>query len=157
MANRHRTRLVFLALVVLAPAVGRAQASRPQGPLLYLIAPGPSTQREAGRLFRLCRWTDTTVARDADAVVAVVRSSSGNPLAWSYDSLKWLRDAASGQADESGAQFHVYVYVFTPEGPEHLQGVSHRSFDVNAGGVLTLLGQPPPVTGPWCGWGCACF
>jgi hypothetical protein len=157
MLDRYRARVLPLAFLVLAPAAGRAQAPRTLGPLIYLIAPGPSTQKEAGRLFRLCRWADTTVARDADAVVAVVRSSSGNPLAWSYDSLKWLRDAANGQGDETGAQFHVYIYVFTPEGPEHLQAVSHRSFDVNAGGVLTLLGQSPPGTSTWCGWGCGCY
>jgi hypothetical protein len=140
----------------LSPASGQAQSPRPQGPLVYLIAPSGSTQREADRLLRLCRWSDTTVARDADAVVAVVRSSSSQPLEGSYDSLKWLRDAANGQSTEGGAQFHVYVYVFTPAGPEHLQAVSHRSFDVNAGGVLTLLGQPPQAS-RWCGWGCACF
>jgi hypothetical protein len=153
---QYRVSLIPLMVLSLSSAAGQAQSPRPQGPLVYLIAPSGSTQRQADRLLRLCRWSDTTVALDADLVVAVVRSSSSDPLEGSYDSLKWLRDAANGQSNEGGAQFHVYLYQFTPAGPEHLQAISHRSFDVNEGGVLTLLGQPPRAS-HWCGWGCGCF
>lgn len=78
------------------------------------------------------------MVRDADLVFVVVRSSGSDPLEPSYDSLKWLQDAASSQLNDSGAQFHVYLYTIRQD-LSFLQS-SHRSYDVNTSGALTFTG-----------------
>jgi hypothetical protein len=112
-----------------------------------VIAPSVSTRLEAKRLLRFCRWSDTTVVRDADLVLVVVRSSGSDPLEPSYDSLKWLQDAASSQLNESGAQFHVYLFSIRQD-LSFLQS-SHRSYDVNSSGALTFPGSAPPSPLPF--------
>jgi hypothetical protein len=87
------------------------------------------------------------VVRDADVVLVVVRSSGSDPLEPSYDSLKWLQDAASSQLNESGAQFHVYTFTIRQD-LSFLQS-SHLSYDVNANGVLPFPGGAPPSPMPY--------
>jgi len=147
---------VLIALVVsLWPRPGAAQtpAPPPQGPLVYLVAPSASTMAEARRMLRFCRWTDTTAVRDADAVLVLVRSSSSEPMASQYDSLKWLRDAANSLPNEAGAQFHVYLYRIRPD--LTFMQLSHRAYDVNETGIFPA----PPGTTPsaaHCLFVCAC-
>lgn len=114
-----------------------------QAPIAFVIAPSPSAAREAERLLRACRWADTTIARDADLVLVVVRSSASEQLSPSYDSLQWLRDAVRSQSDDAGAQFHVYLFLIRPD--RSLLQTSHRSYDVNPTGKLTGLPEPPPT------------
>ena len=123
-------RAALLALTALlvsgVPATGQGPA--PRGPIVHSYAPSPSTQREAGRILRFCRWSDTSVVRDADALLVVVRSSGSRPLSPSYDNFKWLRDDASSQLNESGPQFHVYLFLMRPD--QGFQQSVHRSYDV---------------------------
>ena len=124
-----RGRLLALAALLVIPGVpGTGQGPAPRGPIVHSYAPSPSTQREAGRILRFCRWSDTSVVRDADALLVVVRSSGSHPLAPSYDNFKWLRDDASSQLNESGPQFHVYLFLLRPD--QGFQQSVHRSYDV---------------------------
>ena len=68
------------------------------------------------------------MVRDADALLVVVRSSGSHPLSPSYDNFKWLRDDASSQLNESGPQFHVYLFLMRPD--QGFQQSVHRSYDV---------------------------
>ncbi len=154
-----RTLAVLGAVAVLAVCAraGVAQSSAappaspaPQGPLVYVIAPSPSTQAEARRILRLCRWSDTTAVLDADALLVVVRSSSGDPLASQYDSLQWLRSAVSSLENESGAQFHLYLFQARQDFSFlKLTQFSHRSYDVDD------AGRNPSLT--HCTFLCACW
>jgi hypothetical protein len=137
-------RWLFLGTGLWLAASGADSTSglQQQGPAAYVVAPSASTRLEARRLLRICRWTDTSVVRDADLVLVVVRSSGSDPLAPSYDSLRWLLDAANSQLNDSGAQFHVYLYTIRP-GISLLQS-SHQSYDANpSGAILPLSGASP--------------
>lgn len=138
MAVRRLAVILFAGFLLCGPGLRAMQAQG--GPVAYLVAPSTSTRLEARRLMRICRWADTTVVRGADILLAVVRSSGSDPLAPSYDSLKWLMDAATSQLNESGAQFHVYVFTIRPD-LSFLQS-SHASYDVNENGALTSAGAP---------------
>ena len=127
------------ALVVLWALQG-GPPRKVEGPIVYVVAPGQSPAAEARRMLRLCRWNDTTLVKDADAVLVVVRSSSGQPMAPAYDNLKWLRDEASSQLNETGAQFHVYLYSIRPD-LSFLQ-TTHRSYDAHGSGRLSDPGGP---------------
>jgi len=117
-----------------ATAPGTHNPAQQQGPAAYVIAPSASTRLEARRLLRICRWTDTSVVKDADLVLVVIRSSASFPLASSYDSLRWLLEAANSQLNDSGAQFHVYLYTIRP-GISLLES-SHHSYDANPSGTI---------------------
>jgi hypothetical protein len=117
-----------------------------QGPAAYVIAPSASTRLEARRLLRICRWSDTTIVRDADLVLVVVRSSGSDPLAPSYDSLRWLLEAANSQLNDSGAQFHIYLYTIRSD--ISLLQTSHQSYDANPSGELTPPGRASPSPYP---------
>jgi hypothetical protein len=119
-----------LALIALSRGV-EAQSYRTPGPLVYVIATSPSTQREAGRLMRFCRWNDTTALRDADMVLVVVRSSGSTPLNSFYDSAKWLVDDASSQLNESGPLFHTYLYSIRKN--LSLDETNHRTYEAESG------------------------
>jgi hypothetical protein len=139
--------LKFLALLaLLAFGTGRVSVAASQDPIAFVVAPSASTLREARRMLRFCRWTDTTALRSADFVLVVMRSSESEPLRPSYASLKWLRDDAHSQQSELGAQFHVYLYTIR-EDLSFLQA-SHRSYDVNPTGTLTLSPTDPPPSDP---------
>jgi hypothetical protein len=144
-----RTLVVTLLLALLLAPGAAGQYPAVQGPIVYVVAPGASPAAEAGRILRVCRWTDTTALRDADAVLVVVRSSSGQPLSHNYDLLKWLRDDAASQLNDSGAQFHVYLFGITRQDLS-LHEMSHRSYDaVNPAQFRT----PGYVVWPWfCGF-----
>jgi hypothetical protein len=86
------------------------------------------------------------MVRDADLVLVVVRSSSSDPLAPSYDSLRWLLETANSQLNESGAQFHVYLYTIRPD--ISLLQTSHQSYDANPSGELLPLGRASPSPYP---------
>jgi hypothetical protein len=131
-------------LAGLSPLPDRHVVGADPGPVAYVIAPSGSTRLEARRILRVCRWTDTTAVLDADFVLVVVRSSSSEPLAPSYDSLKWLWDAATSQLNESGAQFHIYLYSIRQELSflRFLES-SHRSYDVDVTGAITPLPATP--------------
>jgi hypothetical protein len=116
-------------------------AQAPAGPIVHTYAPSPSTQKEAGRIRRFCRWSDTTVVRDADALLVVVRSSRSDPLSPSYDNLRWLHDDARSLLNESGAQFHVYLFLMRPD--HGFRQAVHRSYDADPG--LDPAGQAPPA------------
>lgn len=116
------------AFLALLPAQRvEAQSYRTLGPLVYVIATSASTQKEAGRLMRFCRWSDTTALRDADMVLVVVRSSGSSPLNSFYDSAKWLVDDASSQANESGSLFHTYLFSIRKN--LSLDQVNHRTYE----------------------------
>lgn len=119
-----------LALLAL-PGGLEAQTHGPQGPLVYVIATSPSTQREAGRLMRFCRWSDTTALQDADMVLVVVRSSGSTPLHSFYDSAKWLVDDVSSQLNDSGPLFHTYLYSIRKN--LSLDETNHRSYEAETG------------------------
>jgi hypothetical protein len=140
------------ALTLAEPVGVAAQTQAPQGPLVYVIAPSPTTAKEAQKIMRFCRWTDTTALRDADMVLVVVRSSGSTPLASFYDSLKWLLDEAASQLNESGAQYHTYLYSIRQN--LSLDEANHRSYDAegNSGDVLNI--RLPRYR---CGFACACF
>ena len=61
-------------------------------------------------------------------------------MAPAYDNLKWLRDEASSQLNETGAQFHVYLYSIRPD-LSFLQS-THRSYDADGSGRLSDPGGP---------------
>lgn len=138
-------RIVAYGLVVCFGLGGASHVRAPQlsaqGPIAYVVAPSAGTLREARRMLRICRWSDTTAVRDADFVLVVVRSSGSEPMEPSYDSLKWLRDAANSQLNESGAQFHVYLFAIRQD--LSLLQTSHHSYDVNGTGALTPVLSPP--------------
>lgn len=142
-----------LTLLLLPVSAARAQPKGqtpspvPQGPVVLVVAPSGSTAAEAKRLLHFCRWTDTTALRDADLVVVVVRSSSGGPMAPAYDSMKWLRDEANSLLNESGAQFHIYLYSIRQD--LSLLEVSHRSYDVDGAGVFPSRGPLRWQYGCW--------
>ena len=121
---------VALTLLALPPGL-KAQSYRPPGPLVYVIATSPSTQREAGRLMRFCRWNDTTALKDADMVLVVVRSSGSAPLHSFYDSTKWLVDDASSQPNDSGSLFHTYLYSIRKN--LSLDETNHRTYEAESG------------------------
>jgi len=142
-----------LALALSLLHCARPPALHAQGPIAYVVAPSAGTQREAQRMLRFCRWSDTTVVRDADFLLVVVRSSGSDPLEPSYDSLKWLRDAANGQLNDSGAQFHVYLYRIRDD-LSFLQA-SHQSYDVDGSGTLGPFELPRhPLPGNRFGFFC---
>jgi|RhiMetdeSRZDD1v2_1073273.scaffolds.fasta_scaffold3157370_1 hypothetical protein len=120
--------------------------ARAQDLVALVVAPSASTRLEAQRMMKGCRWVDTTVVRDADLVLVVVRSSGMEPMAPSYDSLKWLRDAANSQMNDSGAQFHVYLYTIRQD-LSFLQS-SHQSYDAGAIAALIPPTTPPPSPSP---------
>jgi hypothetical protein len=132
--------LGLLLLAVSGTARAQAPAAAPQGPLVYIVAPSGSTMKEAQRVMRFCRWTDTTALRDADMVLVMVRSSGSSPMAPFYDSLKWLVDDASGQLNESGAQYHAYLFSIRKD--LALDQANHRSYDVDPGDPSGPLRQP---------------
>ncbi len=132
MVSEFLKRAALLTLLGAAPLRGQSPAV--PGPLVHTVAPNVSTQREAQRIIRLCRWTDTSVVRDADVILVVVRSSGSFPLAPSYANLKWLYDEANSQLNDSGAQYHVYLYVLRPDGI--FRQASHHSYDVWDGGAF---------------------
>ena len=133
--RRPARQALFLMLLIppggSPPATGQAMQ---QGPIVHVIAPSASTRREAGRILRLCRWTDTTAVADADRILVIVRSSGSQPMAPSYDNLKWLRDEAQSQLNDSGAQFHIYFYAYTSTG--RVLQESHRAYDVPEGSAI---------------------
>lgn len=131
---RHATLLIRLLAGSLALTPASVQPPQAPGPIVYTVAPSASTKREAQRIIRLCRWTDTSVVADADRLLVVVRSSRSQPMEPSYDNLKWLRDEAVSQLNDSGAQFHVYFYSLTSAG--RLVQESHRSYDVPDAGAI---------------------
>ena len=138
LSSRGFALTVLLALASARPV--RAQSQPAPGPIVHTYAPSASTQREAARIRRLCRWADTTAVLDADALLVVVRSSGPNPLATSYDNFKWLRDEAHSLLNDSGSLFHVYLYVVGPN--QRFQQSAHRSYEVAPGGGSTdPLGQ----------------
>jgi hypothetical protein len=143
--------LVGVAMLTALPSLG-AQTQAPQGPLVYVVAPSPSTAKEARKIMRFCRWNDTTALRDADMVLVVVRSSGSTPMASFYDSLKWLVDEASSQLNESGAQFHSYLYSIRKS--LALDEANHRSYDV-ADDTSDFRDIRLPRYR--CGFACACF
>ena len=127
----RRTELaLLLALVAAAPLA--AQSHSAPGPIVHTYAPSVSTQREAARIRRICRWADTTAVLDADALLVVVRSSGPDPLAPSYDNFKWLRDEAHSLLNDAGSLFHVYLYTLRPN--QGFQQAAHRSYNVDPGG-----------------------
>jgi hypothetical protein len=126
--------------------LGGSASAAAQGPVAYLIAPSSSTRAEATRLLWVGGGGDTTVVRDADLVLVVVRSSGSFPLASSYDSLKWLQDAASSQMNDSGAQFHIYLFTIRSD-ITFLQS-SHSSYDVKSGGATALPSEVSPSLHP---------
>ena len=139
--------------VLLLACLTLAQFVAAQGPIVYTVAPSASTQREVQRIVRLCRWTDTTVLADADRILVVVRSSGGNPLSQSYDNLKWLRDDASSQLNDSGAQFHIYFFALTSDW--RLLQELHRSYDAPEGAAIpdpSARAQAALNSGLNCGW-----
>lgn len=117
-----------------------------QAPVAFVVAPSVSTRREAQRMLQVCRWTETTVVRDADLLLVVVRSSGTLPMAPSYDSLKWLRDAANSQMNDSGAQYHVYLYTIRQD--LSLLQSSHRSYDAGTSAALIPPMNTPPSPSP---------
>ena len=123
--------LGVMALALLALPQVKAQSYGPPGPLVYVVATSASTQREAARLMRFCRWSDTTALKDADMVLVVVRSSGSTPLNSFYDSAKWLVDDASSQLNESGPLFHTYL--FSTRKNLSLDQVNHRTYEAEAG------------------------
>jgi hypothetical protein len=148
---RIHAAVLTLSLLPIAAAGAQPKAQAPvpvpQGPVVFVVAPSGSTAAEAKRLLHFCRWTDTTALRDADLVVVVVRSSSGGPMAPAYDSMKWLRDEANSLLNESGAQFHVYLYTIRQD--LSLLETSHRSYDVNGAGVFSAGGSVRWQYGCW--------
>lgn len=130
LVTAFRKLALLLALAPIAPLAGQSQPA--QGPIVHTYAPSASTQREAGRIRRICRWSDTTAVLDADALLVVVRSSGPDPLAPSYDNFKWLRDEAHSLLNDSGPLFHVYLYTIRPN--QGFQQAAHRSYDVDPGG-----------------------
>jgi hypothetical protein len=140
LVTRFRKLVVLLALF--SPTPVAAQTQPVQGPIVHTYAPSASTQREAARIRRICRWADTTAVLDADALLVVVRSSGPDPLAPSYDSFKWLRDEAHSLLNDSGPLFHVYLYTIRPN--QSFQQASHRSYDADPGGQS---GDPRALTG----------
>lgn len=118
------------ALALAAPLAGQSHPA--PGPIVHTYAPSASTQREAARIRRICRWSDTTAVLDADALLVVVRSSGPDPLAPSYDSFKWLRDEAHSLLNDSGPVFHVYLYTVRPN--QAFQQTAHRSYEADPGG-----------------------
>jgi hypothetical protein len=143
-----RGRVLLLALhfqLALGPAAG-GDAIRAHALVAFVVAPSASTRLEAQHMLRVCGWADTSLVRDADLLLVVVRSSNSEPLSPSYDSLKWLQDAAASQLNDSGAQFHVYLFTIRQD-LSFLQS-SHRSYDVNATGTLTSEPDPPRSTAP---------
>ncbi len=138
-------------LAVFATTTLSAQKPAVQGPILHTYAPSPSTQREAARLLRLCRWTDTATVRDADALLVVVRTARVEPLSVSYANLKWLRDDAHSLLNESGPQFHVYIYSIRSD--LSVTQADHRSYDFAEPGIRTeVLDRTHPVARG--GFGC---
>ncbi len=123
--------LGVMALALLALPQVKAQSYGPPGPLVYVVATSASTQREAARLMRFCRWSDTTALKDADMVLVVVRSSGSTPLNSFYDSAKWLVDDASSQLNESGPLFHTYLFSIRKN--LSLDQVNHRTYEAEAG------------------------
>lgn len=138
------SRLTLLGIGAMAllalPAELPAQSNGPSGPLVYVIAPSPSTRREAGRLMRFCRWSDTTALKDADMVLVVVRSSGSTPLHSFYDSAKWLVDDASSQLNESGPLFHTYLYSIRKN--LALDEANHRTYEAESGSSQADLRGP---------------
>ncbi len=130
MTTRRLLALGALALFAL-PTGLTAQAYGPPGPLVYVVATSASTQREAGRLMRFCRWNHTTALKDADMVLVVVRSSGSTPLHSFYDSAKWLVDDASSQLNESGSLFHTYLYSIRKN--LSLDEANHRTYEAERG------------------------
>ena len=156
MRRSGRLAVVMGAIILAWPVQPSLQAQAPQGPqgpLVFVVAPSPTTAKEAQKIMRFCRWTDTTALRDADMVLVVVRSSGSSPLASSYDSLKWLRDEAASQLNESGAQFHTYLYSIRKS--LALDEANHRSYDAEEGGSLDLRDIRLPRYR--CGFACACY
>ena len=152
MPSSRPTLVVALTTIAL---ISTAKAQAPQalpGPVVQIIAPTGATQREARRLLRLCRWYETRVTREADALLVVVRSSSAEPLERSYQSIKWLRDRADSQLNESGSLYHILMYSIRD--PDRFELLSHQTYSAEPGSDVngSLVDQRlPSVPGLQCG------
>ncbi len=152
MPSSRPTLVVALATLVLTSTADAQAAATLPGPVVQIIAPTGATQREARRLLRLCRWYETSVTKDADALLVVVRSSSPEPLERSYQSLKWLRDRADSQLNESGSLYHVLMYSIRD--PDRFDLLSHQTYTAEPGSDVngSLVDQRlPSVPGLQCG------
>ena len=88
------------------PAVEKATG---RGLGVYVIAPSVSTSMEARSIRMKKGWVESDL-RQADAILVVVRSMLFNPLDYTYDSIKELKDDAESQLNISGEKFHIYIY-----------------------------------------------
>ena len=97
---------------------------------IYVIAPSLSTRGEARVIMRENKWTETSAAREADAILVVVRSGLSYPMNSRYDSLDELRQDADNQLNLLGPRFHVYVYRL--EDDQSVNELKHISYDAES-------------------------
>ena len=97
---------------------------------IYVIAPSVSTRGEAHVIMRENKWTETSAAREADAILVIVRSGLSHPMSSSYDSLDELRQDAANQLNLLGPRFHVYVYKL--EDDQSVSELKHLSYDAES-------------------------
>ena len=84
------------------------------GRRVAVIAPSVSTSMEARSIMREQHWTEVSL-RNAEAILVVVRSAIYEPLKFTYDCVKDLKQDADFQLNISGTYFHVYVYSFNDD------------------------------------------
>jgi hypothetical protein len=100
---------VAFCLFLAVPWASESGQSSLAGLRVAVIAPSLSTSREARAIRLKLKWEEVA-ARQADAVLVVVRSSLSYPLRSSYDSYKELENDANGQLNITGPKFHIYIY-----------------------------------------------
>jgi hypothetical protein len=104
--------------VVTAQTSGDASfaAAAKQVRVVYRITPSISTGVEARKAISRFKWTETSDAVKADAILVVVKTFGLQfPLRGSYNSFKELERDADGQMNITGGIVHLYLFVATGE------------------------------------------
>lgn len=101
-------RMMVFCLIVLV-AAGSLTNAHAGGEKVAVIAPSVSASIEARSIMRRLGWTESNL-REAEGILVVVRSMLSDPLNYSYNSIKELREDADIQLNITGEKFHVYIY-----------------------------------------------
>lgn len=91
-----------------------------------VLADSISCSRLARYIMRSNKKTETSL-READVILAVVRSSLNTPLDDDYDSVGELKEDVESQFNISGSNGHIYVYQINSD--RSVEEIFHSGFE----------------------------
>lgn len=112
-----------------APARSDAESSVPSSvSQVAVIAPSVSTRMEATAIVKEMQLIEVGM-KDADGILAVVRSPLHDPLMVSYDRIAELQDDAESQLNINGRHYHIYLYAISSDRSVFQMSHTHRTAD----------------------------